>query len=188
MSRSRRHEKSGDRDTAQLDRTHRAELSDSHLRQVGHLQSRGTGALCIQRDGGELALLASANTVICRALPLNRDWRLDIADDFDFPHHEPEEVIFLPSEYISFISFGSSIKCVGIEFAAGVCVVPVKTNANAVMPNLKPPTSCPGETALTISPTDRGTHCTAVSASKSARRISWERTFTSASRIPLSRR
>ena len=32
---------------------------------------------------------------LCRALPLNRDWRLDIADDFDFPHHEPEDVIFL---------------------------------------------------------------------------------------------
>jgi len=37
----------------ELDRTHRAELSDSHFRQAGHLQSRGTGALCVQRDRGE---------------------------------------------------------------------------------------------------------------------------------------
>jgi len=37
----------------ELDRTHRAELSDSHFRQAGHLQSRGTGALCVQRNRGE---------------------------------------------------------------------------------------------------------------------------------------
>ena len=37
----------------QGERIHGAELTDSHLRQIRNLQSRGTGALCVQRGGGE---------------------------------------------------------------------------------------------------------------------------------------
>ena len=39
-TRSRGHEKSGDRAAAELVRTHRAELSDSHLRQTRGISSR----------------------------------------------------------------------------------------------------------------------------------------------------
>jgi len=49
----RRHEKSGDRSAAELERPHRKELPDSNLRQIGHIQPCGTGSLRFQRDRGE---------------------------------------------------------------------------------------------------------------------------------------